>query len=143
VTDVAVAGDDQKVMLLERPAYAAIADEPDPNRQVEMIAALAAATQERLAPVWVAYREAAAVDAKAAANLVAAHQRRHETFAGIIAMLPAQRLRRSPDETTDTAWAICSIDVFLLLRSIQGWDAPKYAEWLRRTLVDQLLAPDS
>ncbi len=143
VTDIAVAGDDQEVMLLERPSFAAVADEPDPKRQVEMIAALTAATMERLAPVWVAYREAAAVDAKAAANLVAAHQRRHETFAGMIAMLPEQRLRRSPEEATDSAWAIGSIDVFLLLRSNQGWDAPQYAEWIRRTLVDLLLTPDS
>ena len=141
VTDLAVAGDDQQVMLLERPDFAAIANESDPDRQLRMIAALIAATLERLAPVWVAYREAAAVDAKAAANLVAAHQRRHETFAGMIGMIPEHRLRRSPEEATDTAWAIGSIDVFLLLRSIQGWDAPRYATWLRQTLVDQLLVP--
>lgn len=142
VTDLAVAGDDQAVMLLERPDYAAVLLESDPHRQVEMIAALIAATMERLAPVWVAYREAAAVDAKAAANLVAAHQRRHETFAGMIGMVPENCLRRSAEEATDSAWAIGSIDVFLLLRSIQSWDAPQYAEWLRRTLVDQLLIPD-
>ena len=74
VIDLAVAGDDQEVKLLERPSFAAVADESNPERQVEMIAALIAATMERLAQVWVAYREAAAVDAKAAANLVAAHQ---------------------------------------------------------------------
>lgn len=142
VTDIAVAGDDQEVMLLERPIYAGISDEPSPERQVQMAAALIAATMERLAPVWVAYREAAAVDSKAAANLVAAHRRRHETFAGMIHMLPEQRLRQPPEESTDTAWAIGSIDVFLLLRSIRGWDASHYSEWLSRTLVDQLLAPE-
>jgi len=87
----------------------------------------------------VAYREAAAVDAKAAANLVAAHQRRHETFAAMIAMIPEHRLRRSPEEATDAAWAIGSIDVFLLLRSIQGWDDQQYLTWLSETLVVQLL----
>jgi len=143
VTDLAVAGDDQDVMLLERPTYAAVAAEPAPERQVEMIAALIAATMERLAPVWVAYREAAAVDAKAAANLVAAHQRRHETFAGMIGMIPEHRLRRPYAEATDSAWAIGSVDVFLLLRSIQGWEAPEYAEWLSRTLVVQLLLPSN
>jgi len=141
VTDLAVAGDDQQVMLLDRPTYTAIADEPDPQRQVRMSAVLIAETMERLAPVWVAYREAAAVDPKAAANLVAAHHRRHETFAGLIAMLPEQHLRRSREEATDTAWAIGSIDVFLLLRSIQGWDAQQYATWLSQTLTDQLLMP--
>ena len=143
VTDLAVAGDDTDVMLLERPSYAAVAAELRPERQVQMIAALIAATMERLAPVWVAYREAAAVDSKAAANLVAAHRRRHETFAGMIRMLPEDRLRRPPDEATDTTWAIGSIDLFLLLRSIQEWDADQYADWLSRTLVDQLLVPES
>src|SRR5438132_10497364 len=128
VRDLAVAGDDQQVMLVDRPEFVAIRAETDPDRQVEMLASLVATTMQRLAPVWVAYREAAAVDAKAAANLVSAHQRRHQTFAGMMAMLPEQRLRRSPEEATDSAWAIGSIDVFLLLRSIQGWDAPQYAE---------------
>jgi AcrR family transcriptional regulator len=141
VADVAVAGDDQEVMLLDRPSFSAVTAEPSPERQVEMIAALIAATMERLAPIWVAYREAAAVDPNAAANLVAAHHRRHETFAGLIGMIPEHRLRRSPEEATDSAWAIGSIDVYLLLRSIQGWDAPRYAKWLSQTLVDQLLVP--
>jgi AcrR family transcriptional regulator len=143
VVDVAVAGDDQEVMLLDRPSYAAIAAETDPRHQVEIIAALIAATMERLAPVWVAYREAAAVDPKAAANLVAAHGRRHQTFAGMVGMVPPHCLRRTPEEATDSAWAIGSIDVFLLLREIQGWDAPRYAEWIRQTLVDQLLVPEN
>jgi AcrR family transcriptional regulator len=142
VADLAIAGDDQEVMLLERPSFAAVAGESSAERQLEMIAGLITAILERLAPVWVAYREAAAVDAKAAANLVAAHRRRHETFADMIQQLPEHRLRRPPDETTDTAWAIGSIDVFLLLQSIQGWDIARYSEWLSRTLVDQLLTPD-
>jgi len=141
VTDVAVAGDDQDVMLVDRPAYAAIAAEPDPVRQVGMFAALTAATMERLAPVWIAYREAAAVDPKAATNLVAAHRRRHETFRALIRMVPEENLRNDHDKSADTAWAIGSIDVFLLLRTILEWDAPQYAEWLRETLINQLVAP--
>jgi AcrR family transcriptional regulator len=142
VVDLAVAGDDEEVTILERPSAAAVAAEGRPERQVEMIAALITATLERLAPVWVAYRDAAAVDPKAAENLVAAHRRRRETFMGLIAMLPEHRLRRSPEESADSAWAIGSIDVFILLRAIRGWDGSQYSEWLSRTLVDQLLTAD-
>ncbi len=142
VTDLAVAGDDEDVMLVERPGIAAIATEPSALRQVELLADTIAGTLERLAPVWVAYREAAAVDAKAAENLAAAHGRRHQTFAEIIANIPEARLRRSHAESTDTAWAIGSIDVFLLLRSLRAWDQPRYTQWLRRTLIDELLAPE-
>ena len=141
VTDLAVAGDGQEVMLVDRPEYAAVAAESDPVRQVEMLAGLIAATMERLAPVWIAYREAAAVDPKAAANLVAAHRRRRETFRTLIRMVPEQHLRNDHDRSADTMWAIGSIDVFLLLRTVLEWDPAQYAEWLRDTLIDQLLAP--
>ena len=140
VVDLAVAGDHDDVMLVERPDFAAMETEPNAQRQVEILAQLIAATLERLAPVWVAYREAAAVDANAAANLDAAHRRRHETFAHMIRHIPEARLRDSWDETTDTAWAIGSIDVFLLLQS-RGWDAARYRDWIRDVLVAQLLAP--
>ena len=76
-----------------------------------MLASLIAATMERLAPVWIAYREAAAVDPKAAANLVAAHRRRRETFGMMIRMIPEQRLRHPYEQSADTMWAIGSIDV--------------------------------
>src|SRR6516225_665984 len=56
VADVAVAGDDQEVMLLERPEFAGITDKASPERHVQRIAAVIATTMERLAPVWVAYR---------------------------------------------------------------------------------------
>jgi len=143
VTDLAVSGDEQEVMLLDRPDFAAISVEASPERQVQMLASLIAATMERLAPVWVAYREAAAVDARAAANLIAAHRRRHDTFAGMIRMLPEERLREPPEESTATAWAIGSIDVFLLLRSVLEWDPARYSEWLSRTLVNQLVTPET
>jgi hypothetical protein len=37
--------------------------------------------------------------------------------------------------------AVGSIDVFLLLRTVLEWDPAQYAEWLRDTLLDQLVAP--
>lgn len=143
VTDLAVAGDGQDIMLVERPEFVAVAAESDPVRQVQMLASLIAATMERLAPVWIAYREAAAVDPKAASNLVAAHRRRRETFEAMIRMIPEQRLRHPYERSADTMWAIGSIDVALLQRTVLGWDAPQYAQWLSDTLVDQLVTPPS
>src|SRR5687768_15232542 len=69
VVEVVVAGDDDSVLLTDRPSFAAIGQEPDPVRQVEMIAALIASTQERSAPVQAALREAAAFDDAVAQNL--------------------------------------------------------------------------
>jgi AcrR family transcriptional regulator len=141
VVDLAVAGDDEDVLLADRPDYAAVAEMPTAERQVEALADLIADTMRRLAPVWVAYREAAAVDSTGAANLEAAHRRRPAPFATLVGMVDPDRLRLPVQEATDTAWAIGSIDVYLLLLSIRGWSHDQYAEWLRRTLVHQLVAP--
>ncbi len=141
VVDLAVAGDDEDVMLTDRPSITAIADLSTAEQQVEKIATLIAETMQRLAPVWVAYRQAAAVDPSAAESLEAAHRRRNETFAKMIGMVDQDRLRLSPEEATDTAWAVGSIDVYLLLRQIRGWDHEHYTRWLASTLVDQLVQP--
>jgi AcrR family transcriptional regulator len=143
VIDLAVAGDQRDVMLVDRPELRAVATESDPVRQVQMFASLIAATMERLAPVWIAYREAAAVDPKAASNLVAAHHRRRETFGTMIRMIPEQHLRHPYEQSADTMWTIGSIDVALLQRTILDWDAPRCADWLSDTLVTQLIRPSS
>jgi AcrR family transcriptional regulator len=139
----AVAGDDADVLVHQRPAFAALAAEPDPRRQVQLIADLICEIQQRSAPIQAAYREAAAIDATVAASLVDEHRRRHESFGAIIAMLPADGLRHSPEKSTDTVWAIASAEVFLLLRTVRGWDWVEIGEWLRTTLVDVLLEPDA
>ena len=79
--------------------------------------------------MWIAYREAAAVDPKAAANLVAAHRRRRETVGTMMRMVPEPRLRQPYERSADTMWAIGSIDVFLLQRTALEWDATQYAQW--------------
>ena len=139
VVDLAVAGDGQDIMLVDRPEFVAIAQEPDTVQQVEMLAELIAATMQRLAPVWTTYREAAAVDLKAAENMMAAHRRRRETFGSMIRLLPRDQLRQPYEESADTMWAIGSIDVFLLYRTVLGWTPDEHTKWLRHTLVDQLL----
>jgi hypothetical protein len=106
------------------------------------MATLTAAALERLAPVWVAYREAAAVSAPAAANLLTAHRNRLHTFTNLIGALPRARLRHSPEDSAETVWAVASPDVYLLLGSVLGWDNDRYADWLRQTLVDLLLIPE-
>jgi len=141
VVDVVVAGDDDDVMMSDRPSFAAIAADTDPERQVRMMAALIASIQERSAPVQSVFRQAAAVDDTIAASLDRELRRRHETFAVVIGMVPEDRLRRLREESTDIAWAIGSSEVYQLLRIRRGWDADHYREWLSRTLVEQLLSP--
>jgi AcrR family transcriptional regulator len=141
VVDAVVAGDDEDVKMSDRPSFAAIAEDRDAEAQVRRMAALIASIQERSAPVQSVFRQAAAVDNTIAASLDRELRRRHESFAVIIGMIPEDRLRHSPEESTDTAWAIGSSEVYQLLRIRRGWGADHYREWLSRTLVEQLLSP--
>jgi len=141
VVDVAVAGDDEELLMEQRQIVADIAKEPDPREQVRRIAALVTLVQDRSAPIQAAYRQAAATDDKVAAELRAAHLRRLETFAGIVGMIPSVALRYSPEATTDTVWAIGSSEVYLLFRDVRGWSSDQFREWLTTTLLDQILVP--
>lgn len=143
VIELVVAGDDEDVMMTDRPSIMAITAESDPPRQVQMMAELIANVRERSAPIQAAYRQAAAVDQAVAENLDAELRRRHETFTAVIGIISEDRLRHSLDESTDIAWALGSYELFLLLRTRRGWDADHYRQWLSRTLVEQLLLPDS
>jgi AcrR family transcriptional regulator len=139
----AVAGDDAEVLVHQRPAYAAAAAEPDPARQVHLLADLICDVHERSAPIQAALRQAAAVDDAVARALEDEHRHRLETFRAIVDMLPADRLKHSPEETADTAWAVASAEVFILLRTVREWSWDEIREWLRRTLVDLILDPNA
>src|SRR4051794_28929861 len=128
-------------MFSQRAAFKAIGEQSDPRRQVRMLADMIASVQERSAPVQAAYRQAAAVDTTVAGYLEAALQRRLETLAVAIRMIDRPSLRRPHDESAETLWAVGSSEVFLLLRTVRGWDADRYRDWLRRTLIDVLLKP--
>jgi AcrR family transcriptional regulator len=140
VVEVVVAGDDEQVLLTDRPTFKSVADEPDPARQIAMLASLIASTQERSARMQVALREAAAVDATVAESLANELELRHETIRTVVAMIPENRLRLSHDDSADAVWAIGSTEVFLLLRNRRLWDANRFEAWLTRTLTRHLLA---
>lgn len=141
VVDVEVAGDDDGPFS-EQPAFLAIGEEPDPRRQIEMIADLVALVRERSAPMQRAYRQAAAVDQEVAAHFETDQRRRYSVFVAGFEMLAVEHLRFSREESADTAWAVGSAEVFDMLRDGRGWDANRYREWLRRTLTTLLLAPE-
>ncbi|MGH3265328.1 MAG: hypothetical protein ACRDNS_25410, partial [Trebonia sp.] len=77
--------------------------------------------------------------ARAAATMHAMLEQRAAAFDVAVALLPRQRLRASPRESADTLWALSSPETYLMLRSNRGWSHRRYRDWLRRTLLLQLL----
>lgn len=139
VIDVAVGGDDDELLLQDRQGFAEIGAESDPVRQLELLAALMASIRARMGPVWVAFREAAVVDPKATELMAWSHERSRETFAAAIRLIREESLSCAYSEAADTAWAIGSLDVYLLLTGPCGWSHRKYADWLQRSFVAQLV----
>jgi hypothetical protein len=107
---------------------------------VHLLADLMAAVAERMGPVWQAYREAAATDARAAADMVELLRARHESLGRALELLPGDSLRLPLAEAVDSFWAISSLDGYLLLTGQRGWSHQKWHAWLRATAVVQLLA---
>jgi len=62
-------------------------------------------------------------------------------FDEAVGLLPQAALGESPGESVDTLWALSSPETYLMLRSVRGWTHRRYRDWLRRTLLLQLLAP--
>ncbi len=127
------------VAALDPPQYPLIAAEADPAQQVTMIADGIAVVMERVAPLWTVLGDAASVDTRAAATLRAMNNRRATAFEVAVALLPAPQLRTNPRESVDTLWALSSPEMYLMLREIRGWSHRHYRDWLRRTLLVQLL----
>jgi AcrR family transcriptional regulator len=139
VIDIAVAGDDDDVLVQDRPGFAAMAAEPDAAAKLRILASIICDIQERRAPLNQANAEAAAVDAAAADNWRNAHRLRLETFGTAVRMVPEDRLRSSYEDAIDTAWAIGSTEVYRLMTDVRGLDQQQVRGWLAETLVAALL----
>lgn len=124
-----------------RPQFPQLAAETDPERQVYWMADRIADVLERVAPLWHALRDAASTDATAAAAMHSMLHQRAASFTVAIGLLPTERLRTSPSECADSLWAFSSPDTYLMLRTIRRWSRRRYRDWLRRTLVVQILTP--
>src|SRR5690606_9834605 len=93
VADVAIGGDHEQLTVFQRRTWSRLQEESDPVRQVHLIADLMAAIAERMAPVWQAYREAAATDPGAAADMAELLRARHASLTEALRLLPRDRLR--------------------------------------------------
>ncbi|TDC98783.1 TetR/AcrR family transcriptional regulator [Nonomuraea deserti] len=141
VADVAIGGDHEELTIFQRTTWQQLESEADPARQVRLLADLMAAIAERMAPVWQAYREAAATDPRAAADMAALLKGRHESLTRALRLLPEERLRLPLAECVDSFWTISSLDGYLLLTGHRGWSHEQWRDWLRETAVVQLLSP--
>ena len=142
--DVSIAGDDEDLALLERPYVRALAADPDPRKQLAGFAGICRGIMARTEPVYRILVSAAGSDPDAAALLAEQTRIRQQgqgqiarLLAGAGALRPGLRER----EAEDIIHALMSPEVYRLLVGDRGWSPDRYEQWLRETLIGQLLPP--
>jgi AcrR family transcriptional regulator len=142
VFDVAIAGDDEPVPVLQREALGRVRAEPDPYRKLSLYGEFVAEVTPRHVPIQLLARAAATADPGAAGVW---DQLRAERLAGLT--LFARALHQdghlrpgvSVDEARDLLWTYNSPELYELLVLQRGWTPQRYGRWLADALTAALL----
>jgi AcrR family transcriptional regulator len=141
VFDLAVAGDDEPVPVAERPGVAAVQDEPDVRRKIELFVHGLAERQARSADVQALIRDGRHVDDSLQPVWTALEE---EGLAGMTALgrhlLDTGQLRPGIDlaEVRDVLWNYLAIDTYERLVLRRGWTRERYAAWLTAAVTRAL-----
>lgn len=145
VLDVAVAGDDEPVPMLDRTWAADAQSAQDVAAFLSAVAEVLREAQVRSAGVMLAAYEAAASDADIHVVITDRERQRARTSGWIIdGVLGRASLRPGLDRSTavDTVWMLMDPVVFSRLTRHRGWSAERYATWFADS-VAQLLRPNT
>ena len=146
VFDVALAGDHEPVAVAERPALAAVRDEPDVRRKIALFVEGLVERLARSAKVQILIRDGRHVDDSLAPVWQAVQQ---EGLTGMAVfgrhLLETGQLRDGvdPDEVRDVLWNYLAIDHYERLVLTQGWSHGRYARWLGRAITSALCADET
>jgi len=140
--DQAVSGTDRAVTPEERNYVKAILAEPDPARKLAIYARAVRHIQARMAPLFLALRDASATEPEAGVVWREISDRRAKNMRDLVRNLKAADGLRddlSIDEAADTIWATNSSELYVLLTVERGWSADRYERWLADTWCRLLL----
>ncbi len=129
----AISGVDHAVVAEERGHVVAMRAEPDPVGKLVIYAHAIRETQERLAPLLLALREASSTEPEAEQVWREISDRRAANMRRLVADLrDAGGLRPglSVDEAADVVWATNSPELFVMLTRERGWSPDRYERWL-------------
>jgi AcrR family transcriptional regulator len=140
VFDVAMAGDDEPLAMMQREALTRVREEPDPREKLGLYGRFVADTAPRHTPIQLLARAAASTDSDAAAvwNQLCAERLHGMTM---FARSLAEHLRDgvSVDDARDLLWTHNSPELYDLLVNARGWSPGKFGQWLSASLVAALL----
>ena len=140
----AISGTDRAVVAEERDYVRAVMAEPDPATKLALYATAIRHIHERMAPLFLALREAASTEPDARAVWSEISQRRATNmrkFARELRDAGGLRGGLSIGEAADVIWATNSPELYVLLTVERGWAPERYEQWLADAWC-RLLLPD-
>ena len=129
----AISGTDRPVIAEERDYVKAMLQEPDPAKKLALYADAICKIQGRMAPLFLALRDASSTDAEAHRVWQEISERRADNMRKLVRDLRGSgRLRAglSVDQAADVVWAMNSPELYVLLTVERGWSPRRFASWL-------------
>jgi AcrR family transcriptional regulator len=143
--DVAIAGDDQPIPMLERELVNKIRDEPDPRQKLLMYGEHLSEAGTRAGSLQLLIRSAAASDPEVSAVWDQMVQERligMTEFARDLSQSRHLRPGVTLEDARDVLWTYNSVELFDLLVLQRGWAPDRYGRWIAEAMIAALL-PDA
>jgi AcrR family transcriptional regulator len=130
VIDRAMAGDEARVAVADRPWYHEAINEPDPERAISLHVRNICMIVDRVAALLRALETAATIDTDAAALWAGTKRQRREGTASIAADIASKTaLRCEEKELADLLFSLPP-DAHYRLVTEEGWSAERFETWL-------------
>ena len=133
----ALSGTDHAVPGEDRSHVRAMAGESDPIAKLSIYAAAMRETHGRMAPLFVALRDASSTEPEAEAIWKEIGERRAANMRKLVRDVrstKAAQYATSTAEAADTVWALNSAEMYVMLIAERGWTPQRYERWLARSL---------
>jgi AcrR family transcriptional regulator len=143
---LAIAGDDDAIPVAERDWFRELLAEPDPVRQLELLAQGSGRVKSRAGDVMEVLRDAARADAEIAGLWRRFQGEFSELQTVVVHSLADKGALRdglSVPEAADLLWSLNHPALYHLLVVEREWSIDRYVAWLRDALVAQVLAPSA
>ena len=138
----ALSGTDHAVAGADRSYVRAMAAEPNPVVRLEIYAAAVREIHGRMAPLFVALRDASSTEPEAEQVWKEIGERRAANMRRLVRDVRSATTARyatSTAEAADTVWALNSSELYLMLTVERGWTPQQYECWLAKSLRQVVL----
>lgn len=133
IIEQAISGRDRAVAAEDRDYVRAIRAAPDPGEKLAIYARAVRRIQQRMAPLFLALRDASSTEAEARAVWEDISRRRAANMRDLaLDLRGAGGLRHdlSVEEAADILWATNSSELYVLLTVERGWTPERFEQWL-------------